>query len=341
MGKLIGMTHQYTPLNHDPQSTYQTETYGDVHLQGRRPSQEDGGLYVLLPEPLELTPYQVAERLWTAIKTLDEAIIAAELSNPYLNEQGSTACITCLHQNHLISANLADSVLFVVLYSAEGQLLGAKRLTTHLHKASDAEEQSRIAAEGGQVFGGRVYGNLAIARGLGDHYCNQTGEVVSSDAALGLYSLAELQTLLNPSKTAIGKMQFILSCDGFTEAADRLAKTHQDYLIHCLNRIKDSANLQESALAKALATESIAEGSTDNVSIEVMTLDPSISNTRYFALFDGHGGQLTVDFVVNHFATIFNQQLSLTEDAYQQQALSTQHKKASFLRDNAFLNDSA
>ncbi|CDZ76580.1 cobaltochelatase subunit [Legionella massiliensis] len=333
---------QYSPLNNEPESHHQAGGYGDIHLQGNRPSQEDGGLFVQLNSAVELSPAQVAERMWTALKNVDDLVKQQETNQPQMKNQGTTACIASVHQKHLITANLADSVLFAVLYSPEGKVIGATRVTQDLHKPTQKNERARIESQGGKVFFGRVNGSLAVARAIGDHQHNTYGEVVSevisSDASLGIYSLDEMQKALNPKGLAVGKMQFIMTCDGVTEPAENsLDIEHHTYLYQCLDAINNGqpGNLPESELARLLAEQAIADGSGDNVSASVMTYNPQNTNTSYFAIFDGHGGQRVVHEVVQNFANSLNQQLTMTENVYQQQAQSVQNKQANFLRDNA------
>jgi integrin-linked kinase-associated serine/threonine phosphatase 2C len=335
-----GKTHQYNPFDNKsdsygryPDSKHQTSVYGEVHLQGKRDSQEDGTLFVQLTSQPKLTPQQVAERLWSTIKIVDDLVKKERAGEG----EGTTVCVACLHQGHLITANLADSVLFALLLNSEDKLSGVARLTDNLHHPDDPHELNRIKSQGGVVFDGRVNSNLGVARAIGDHDYNQSGEVITADAALGIYSLNHLQTVLNLHNESVGKLKFIMSCDGFTEAADILKIEHHEYLKISFNTIKDrtfNIDFNESYLALALGRKAIEDGSGDNVSVSVLTYEPDITNTCYFAIFDGHGGQNVVNLVVKNFVHIFNKQLSLTEEAYQQQAFSIQNNKANFLRDN-------
>ncbi len=333
---LANEIQQYSPLDNALKSHHQAPGYGDVHLQGNRPSQEDGGLFVKLDSVVELSPAQVAERMWTTLKHVDDQVKQLENEQPDLKEQGTTACIATVHQNHLITANLADSVLFAVIYSPEGKVIGARRVTQNLHKPNQKSEEQRITSQGGRVFFNRVNGRLGVARAIGDHQYNNDGEVISSDASLGVFSLDEMQNSLNPEGLPVGKMQLIMTCDGFTEPADCGNVEHHDYLSRCLAAVNDGqpGTLSESELARALAEKAIADDSGDNVSVSVMTCNPQNTNTSYFAIFDGHGGQGVVNAVVQNFAKDFNQQLAMTEHAYQQQAQSVQNKQANFIRDN-------
>lgn len=87
-------------------------------------------------------------------------------------------------------------------------------------------------------------------------------------------------------------------------------------------------------LALALARKALDDRSGDNISVSVLTYDPKITKPHYFAIFDGHGGIKVLDLILTNFVSIFNEQLALTEEAYQEQSLSTHNNKDNFLRDN-------
>ena len=324
--------HFYTPRNNNAESTYQNQCYGEVHRQGLRPAQEDGGIFAQLPET-DLSPEAIGQRLWTAIKIADEQVKGEILLDEIVvTIPGTTVCVACLTEKFIITANLADTVLFAVLYDLEGEVLGVALLTEQLHHPSDPQESNRILVQGGTIIDGSINNQLEVSRAIGDYELNSIGEIVISDAAIGIYSLDELKTVLNPRNESVGNLQFIITCDGFTEVAKDLS-----YLKNCLDSYNKPGNLQELTIAKNLAEHALRDGSTDNVSVAVMTAKSTISNMRYFGIFDGHGGNKTVDRVVTNFVKIFNNQLALTEKVYQKQASSTSNRKENFLRDNEFI----
>ncbi|MBA2709363.1 MAG: protein serine/threonine phosphatase 2C family protein [Tatlockia sp.] len=319
-------SHFYTPLYNSSEHSFQTERYGEAHTVGCRNSQEDASLFVRSSALIKLKPEQIAERMWSAIKYINLKVIEAGAGLG----QGTTACIACIHQNHLITANLADTVLFAALYSEEGKFIAVTRLTENLHHPE--EEKERIELNGGRILYGRVNGSLAVGRAIGDHHHNSISEIISSDPALAIFPINQLIGSLNPDNLAVGQLKFIMTCDGFTEAADILHKEHHTYMKNCLSYIEN--NRQEEDFAFALLNEAL-ERSNDNISVSVLTYDSHCANFEYFAIFDGHGGQNTVDMVVTHFADSFNAQIALSEDDYQKQPLSTTNNQANFLRDNS------
>lgn len=77
-------------------------------------------------------------------------------------DSGTTACVVVLTPNYVVCANAGDSRAVI-------SRLGNKAVPlSYDHKPDDEEEERRIRAAGGYVAGGRVEGDLAVSRGLGD-----------------------------------------------------------------------------------------------------------------------------------------------------------------------------
>jgi serine/threonine protein phosphatase PrpC len=77
-------------------------------------------------------------------------------------DSGTTAVVVIVTQDWIVCANAGDSRS---VYSKNGN--NAVPLS-YDHKPDDEEEERRIRAAGGYVAGGRVEGDLAVSRGLGD-----------------------------------------------------------------------------------------------------------------------------------------------------------------------------
>lgn len=87
---------------------------------------------------------------------------------------GCTATVALLHRRpggstRLYIANVGDSRAVLV-----GPGGSASRLSTD-HRAGDAAEAQRVAAEGGFVRHARVGGQLSVSRSLGDHHLKSAG----------------------------------------------------------------------------------------------------------------------------------------------------------------------
>lgn len=77
-------------------------------------------------------------------------------------QDGSTLVLSLVTPNFIYFVHLGDSR--AVLFSPDGKILGE----TKDHSSSDLQEQSRVKQAGGSIVFGRVYGNLAVTRALGD-----------------------------------------------------------------------------------------------------------------------------------------------------------------------------
>ncbi|CAJ1954127.1 unnamed protein product [Cylindrotheca closterium] len=78
------------------------------------------------------------------------------------DDSGTTACVVLITPDHLVCANAGDSR---AVYSKNGN----KAIPlSYDHKPDDEGEERRIREGGGYVAGGRVEGDLAVSRGLGD-----------------------------------------------------------------------------------------------------------------------------------------------------------------------------
>ena len=90
---------------------------------------------------------------------------AAADTGPSLEEEinsGTTACVVMLTPEYIVCANAGDSRALLARNNREAIPL------SHDHKPDNTEEARRIRDGGGFVAGGRVEGDLAVSRGLGD-----------------------------------------------------------------------------------------------------------------------------------------------------------------------------
>jgi len=81
---------------------------------------------------------------------------------PEYEDSGTTAVVVVLTPTSLVCANAGDSR---AVYARDG---GRAVPLSYDHKPDDEEEERRIREAGGYVSGGRVEGDLAVSRGLGD-----------------------------------------------------------------------------------------------------------------------------------------------------------------------------
>ena len=89
-------------------------------------------------------------------------------------DSGTTACLVMLTPLWIVCANAGDSR--AVLCHAGGKAMPM----SYDHKPDDESEERRIRAAGGYVAGGRVEGDLAVSRGLGDYRFKNMAVVLSA-----------------------------------------------------------------------------------------------------------------------------------------------------------------
>lgn len=77
-------------------------------------------------------------------------------------DSGTTACVVIIAPQWVVCANAGDSRSVFSKHGNKAVPL------SYDHKPDDEEEERRIRAAGGYVAGGRVEGDLAVSRGLGD-----------------------------------------------------------------------------------------------------------------------------------------------------------------------------
>jgi serine/threonine protein phosphatase PrpC len=122
-------------------------------------------------------------------------------------DSGTTACVVLLTPQYIVCANAGDSRAVLSRKQATGagsttsstaaSDLSADSMASsnadamktviplsYDHKPEDMEEESRIRAAGGYVSGGRVEGDLALSRALGDYRFKNMDTVMGGTAAL-------------------------------------------------------------------------------------------------------------------------------------------------------------
>ncbi|TAL66306.1 MAG: hypothetical protein EPN84_00545, partial [Legionella sp.] len=303
---------------------------GYFETKGARPTQEDALTYEQFDQkqftPKDsnqpLSPVEIGHRLWTSFKILNRNIPKA----------GTTAATTVYDgKGNLVTATLADSVTFAAVYDKKGHCIGVSRLNSVTHKPTDPNELARIQAAGGFVAGGRVQGQLAVSRAMGDHSVRG----VCAEATIDITSTSQIVQNLGIDPKRVGSIQIITTCDGFTDGAgnDQSKKGHEQYLFNKLRTIPGAGTKSEQQLANYLAKQAIKDGSQDNVSIAVQTINAK--TPRFLlGLYDGHGGKEASTFVARHIAPMFEAQCAMSRQVYAQQELAVNNRQEQFYRDN-------
>lgn len=213
----------------------------------------------------------VASCLVDAIKKTDKYLCQKSLQNNY--KSGSTMVLLLLVDETLYVANLGDSEAVLGQLSADQTYKAF--LLSYPHKPAAIEERMRIEALGGVVSPtGRLFGQLAVSRSLGDVHMKKprlTENFVSNDPYIAKYELNK------------GDDFIVLACDGlwdvmsYQQAVDIIAKVKKK-------------GLDAEQVAKLLVEKAFLDGSTDNISAIVIYLkwhliteDPSSFATTSYA----------------------------------------------------------
>ncbi|CAM9875621.1 unnamed protein product, partial [Scytosiphon promiscuus] len=157
---------------------------------------------------------------------------------------GATA-VTCLLKEKdgkvtIHAANIGDSRAVL----ARG---GKAERLTYDHKADDESEKERVSAAGGFVLRNRVLGILAVSRSFGNQGMK---ELVTAVPYVS-------ETSLSPDCSFL-----ILACDGVWDVfSDDDAVS---YVTDAMER------MDEAKIASALLSESLARGSTDNITVVIV-----------------------------------------------------------------------
>lgn len=301
----------------------QEHHFGLYETIGKRPTQEDAvfACWYARDHFKSLTPQDIGRRLWTSYHLVN--ILGR---NEMLG--GTTASTTVYDgMGTLITATLADSLSFAVIYDRQDNIAGVVRLNSMIHHPN--AEQERIQRAGGLIFANRINGQLAISRAIGDFDFNAA--VVCADATIDINDLHEIYAQVGTTCAQVGKVQMITTCDGFTEPLTHQTKqAHEQWLLNCLQ--ETSLNKNEEQLAQFLANKALEWGSRDNISIAVQTL--SLYLPFLVGVYDGHGGKDASHFTAEHIGSIFDYQCSLSQEAYAQQSLSAEKNFLTYYRDN-------
>lgn len=305
--------------DHNPMPYQQIKDcgFGYYQTKGHKPSQEDALTWqVLNKETLkDLTPKAIGHRLWTTYQ-----ILAAGQAS---QRAGTTASTTVYDgKGNLITATLADTVAFAAIYDKNGLLLEVKRLNSIVHKPDHPS---------GRIWN-KLYQSIAVSRAIGDAGFK---EQLCADAQIDSTSIDDLLKDKDIDKQRLGSIKIITACDGFTDVAkEQTLKGHEALLSDYLKDIPNVHTLDEASLAQRLTEKALTEGSRDNVTIAVQTINSKHNNPMLMGIYDGHSGPEVASYVASHLPQIFAHQCALNEDEYAEQEVSVHNHPQAYLRDH-------
>jgi serine/threonine protein phosphatase PrpC len=173
---------------------------------------------------------------------------------------GCTACLVLIRhgadgkQRKLTVANVGDSRCLV--FGMDGKV----KFTTEDHKPDTESEGARIRAAGGSVSFGRVDGDLAMSRSIGDHaYKNVPGVAPLAQKVVPTPDVSDVE--LDPRDIVL------VCCDGLVEKLSN-AQVAQ-YIVEHLAAQKaelGEEDIDPAATMCGLLEHSLARGSKDNMS---------------------------------------------------------------------------
>eukprot|EP00729_Bicosta_minor_P013132 gene13132-24060_t len=170
-----------------------------------------------------------------------------------IDVSGSTCIAAFITPTHIIVANLGDSR---AVLSSEKRV----RFATADHKPTDVKERNRIMQAGGYVLMGRVCGNLAVSRALGDYDYKDRPDLSQDMQKVGA----------GADVTIIDRVAaddyLVLACDGIWDVISN------EQCIDFVTRYH-SAGHSLTKVAHKLLDTCLKKGSSDNMSVLIVRLD--------------------------------------------------------------------
>jgi len=187
--------------------------------------------------------------LQSAFSSTDRKILDAGKAQRWTN--GATAVVVFIVGNKLYLANAGDSEAVLAVKNDEGT---KAELLSFKHKPT--EERERIEAAGGHVIFGRVLGNLAVSRSLGDSDFKVPMNRASADWVSAEPHLREIE--LTPNNPFL-----ILACDGLWDKI-----TYQEAVDIITEKKAEGKTPAEAA--QFITQESLTKGSMDNITTVIV-----------------------------------------------------------------------
>jgi serine/threonine protein phosphatase PrpC len=127
-------------------------------------------------------------------------------------DSGTTTCVVMITPNSIVCANAGDSRAVFARRpespttedSAFATTVGKAIPLSFDHKPDDEEEEKRVRNAGGYVTGGRVEGDLAVSRGLGDFRFKQMAVVLNNTQLYPDEDVSTTTTSKESSSTTAG-----------------------------------------------------------------------------------------------------------------------------------------
>lgn len=200
----------------------------------------------------------------TLVSAFHEADIALHHDKPAHGDAGSTAALLLRCRQHCYLVSVGDSR--VIVLDAEGKVLVA----TEDHRPQDPAEKARVEAAGGRITNDngeiRVNDDLAMTRAFGDFSLKRKFE----HGKPGKFTTTDGVVISTPQvlyfKLDEGKpCQAVVACDGLWDVMSN------ERVAHALTHEKDIVDGKMEPCTY-LRNRALRKGSTDNLSIVIVTL---------------------------------------------------------------------
>ena len=193
------------------------------------------------------------------IQTDKELLEADEDERPGRNDfTGSTAVFAIIGNKKLYCGNIGDSRAVACVYGHPYQV-------SIEHKPWSQEEMDRVARAGGFIRDGRVNGNLALCRALGDFYFKKSKKLATQDQMVCCFPDVTVRDV-TPDYEFL-----ILACDGIWDVY-----TNREAVNFVRDRIADGVKLEDichQMLLTVCAPESTFTGlGADNMTLIIVLM---------------------------------------------------------------------
>jgi len=215
----------------------------------------------------------------TSLMSIDAEMRALPDVETGKDQSGSTAVMTLLSPTHVVCSNTGDSR---AVLCRSGQAVAL----SHDHKPDNAIEKERVQGAGGEVKFGRVNGDLAVSRAVGDFVYKRCESQPAEKQAVTAFP-----DIISVARDA-GDEFVILACDGIWDVMSSQEVVSK--VTDLLRNGRPPPKPQESsddpdapppkpprpwdigAVCEALIDHCLELGSRDNMSVIIVLLQPGL-----------------------------------------------------------------
>eukprot|EP00038_Savillea_parva_P006018 m.161187 g.161187 ORF g.161187 m.161187 type:complete len:358 (-) comp12047_c0_seq1:392-1465(-) len=196
------------------------------------------------------SPETLSSALYDGLIQLDAELRAIPQLKSGVDHSGATAVTSFITPKHIIIGNVGDSR--AVVARAGKVHFGSKD-----HKPTSVEERTRVERAGGFIEMGRVCGNLAVSRALGDFQYKDKPELAPEDQKI---TCAADMTIVE--RTAEDDF-LTLCCDGIFDVM-----TNEQVVEFIVNHLKGGFKPKE--ICERLCDHCLMKNSKDNMSVVIV-----------------------------------------------------------------------